>query len=92
MHFLQDDDTAISIAAHRSEELQRELKEWHDQQATLNILLTTPTVLLGYRVSVYRPECTTQWYTAVVCDYDDHNKVSLLFRLGNGPLWPFPWT
>ena len=40
------------------------------------ILLTTPSVLVGFRVEVYRAEGTTQWYTAVIVGYNEATKVS----------------
>jgi len=39
------------------------------------ILLTTPSVLVGFRVEVYRAEGTTQWYTAVIVGYNESTKV-----------------
>lgn len=46
------------------------------------ILLTTPSVLVGFRVEVYRAEGTTQWYTAVIVGYNESTKVR--------PSFPFP--
>ena len=52
------------------------IKNWFDCQDGQKILLTTPTVLVGYRVEVYRAEGTTQWYTAVIQSYNHSTKVS----------------
>ena len=40
------------------------------------ILITTPSVLLGFRTKVYRAEGTTQWYTAVTTGYNETTSVS----------------
>jgi hypothetical protein len=40
-----------------------------------HILITTPSVLLGFRLKVYRAEGTTQWYTAVTTGYNESNNV-----------------
>jgi hypothetical protein len=40
-----------------------------------HILITTPSVLLGFRLKVYRAEGTTQWYTAVTTGYNEANNV-----------------
>ncbi|VDI29098.1 Hypothetical predicted protein [Mytilus galloprovincialis] len=50
------------------------VKNWFDYQDGQKILLTTPTVLVGYRVEVYRAEGTTQWYTAVIQSYNHSTK------------------
>jgi hypothetical protein len=52
------------------------VKNWLDYQDGQKILLTTPTVLVGYRLEVYRAEGTTQWYTAVIQSYNHTTKVS----------------
>lgn len=54
------------------------MKSWLDYQDGQKILLTTPTVLCGYRVEVYRREGTTQWYTAFIKSYDAKTTVSSL--------------
>ena len=59
-----------------TKELQEEVKKWIDFQNGLGILLTTPSVLVGYRVQVYRTEGTTQWYTAVIQSYNENTHVS----------------
>lgn len=62
-------------------EVQAGLKEWLDYQDGQKILLTTPTVLVGYRLEVYRAEGTTQWYTAVIQSYNHTSKVSFVLRV-----------
>lgn len=52
------------------------VRRWAEQQDGQRILLTTPSVLVGYRVEVYRAEGTTQWYTAVIVGYNDATRVS----------------
>lgn len=61
-----------------SPEAQKAVKAWVDYQDGQKILLTTPTVLVGYRLKVYRAEGTTQWYTAVIQSYNHTTKVALL--------------
>ncbi|XP_014679609.1 PREDICTED: probable JmjC domain-containing histone demethylation protein 2C, partial [Priapulus caudatus] len=55
-------------------ELVRDIKRWTDYQDGQSILLTTPSVLVGYRVEVYRAEGTTQWYTAVIVSYNEATR------------------
>ncbi|KAK6185777.1 hypothetical protein SNE40_007932 [Patella caerulea] len=55
-------------------DLKKEVKSWVDYQDGQRIILTTPTVLVGYRVEVYRAEGTTQWYTAVIQSYNHTTK------------------
>ncbi|XP_025837473.1 probable JmjC domain-containing histone demethylation protein 2C [Agrilus planipennis] len=50
------------------------VKRWHEQQDGQKILLTTPSVLVGYRVEVYRSQGTTQWYTAVIIGYNETTR------------------
>ncbi|EEB18352.1 hypothetical protein Phum_PHUM511950 [Pediculus humanus corporis] len=52
------------------------IRRWLEYQDGQRILLTTPSVLVGYRVEVYRAEGTTQWYTAVIVGYNESTKVS----------------
>lgn len=56
-------------------ELRLAAKRWTEQQDGQRILLTTPSVLVGYRVEVYRAEGTTQWYTAVIVGYNEATRV-----------------
>lgn len=51
-------------------------RRWVEAQDGQQILLTTPSVLVGFRVEVYRAEGTTQWYTAVICGYNEATHVS----------------
>ncbi|KAA0198902.1 hypothetical protein HAZT_HAZT004837 [Hyalella azteca] len=44
------------------------------EQDGQRILVDTPSVLVGFRVQVYRAEGTTQWYTAVIVNYNDTTK------------------
>lgn len=57
-------------------ELRAAVRRWAEQQDGQRILLTTPSVLVGYRVEVYRAEGTTQWYTAVIIGYNEATRVS----------------
>ena len=50
--------------------------QWRQEQDGQRLLLTTPSILVGYRVQVYRPEGTTQWYTAVIHSYCEKTNVS----------------
>ncbi|KAL0269954.1 UNVERIFIED_CONTAM: hypothetical protein PYX00_007525 [Menopon gallinae] len=52
------------------------VRKWLEYQDGQRILLTTPSVLVGYRVEVYRAEGTTQWYTAVIVGYNEATRVS----------------
>nr|KAG5706150.1 hypothetical protein BaRGS_025772 [Batillaria attramentaria] len=67
-----DENRYESVAG--NPELQKAVKAWVDYQDGQRILLTTPTVLVGYRVEVYRAEGTTQWYTAVIQSYNPTTK------------------
>jgi len=51
------------------------VRRWMEFQDGQQILLKTPSVLVGYRVQVYRSEGTTQWYTAVIKSYNEDNQV-----------------
>ncbi|CAG9835995.1 unnamed protein product [Diabrotica balteata] len=57
-------------------ELKLAVKRWTELQDGQRILLTTPSVLVGYRVEVYRAEGTTQWYTAVIIGYNEATRRS----------------
>ncbi|XP_023290620.1 probable JmjC domain-containing histone demethylation protein 2C [Orussus abietinus] len=50
------------------------VRRWSEMQDGQRILLTTPSVLVGFRVEVYRAEGTTQWYTAVIVGYNESTK------------------
>lgn len=73
--YFQEDDWSLAPCTPPPTELQCELSEWRERQVSQQILLTTPTVLLGDRVRVYRSEGTTQWFTAVIQSYDENSKV-----------------
>lgn len=64
-------------------ELRIATKRWAEQQDGQRILLTTPSVLVGYRVEVYRAEGTTQWYTAVIVGYNEATRVNKYLILRN---------
>ena len=57
---------------------ERSVREWTELQDGQHILITTPSVLLGYRLKVYRAEGTTQWYTAVTTGYNESKNVRYL--------------
>ncbi|XP_011264721.2 probable JmjC domain-containing histone demethylation protein 2C isoform X3 [Camponotus floridanus] len=50
------------------------VRRWAEMQDGQRILLTTPSILVGFRVEVYRAEGTTQWYTAVIVGYNESTK------------------
>lgn len=56
-------------------ELRAAVRRWSELQDGQRILVTTPSVLVGYRVEVYRAEGTTQWYTAVIVSYNEATRV-----------------
>lgn len=58
-------------------ELRAAVRRWSELQDGQRILVTTPSVLVGYRVEVYRAEGTTQWYTAVIVSYNEATRVCL---------------
>ena len=53
------------------------VKRWSQCQDGQRLLVQTPSILVGYRVEVYRQEGTTQWYTAVIHSYNEKTKVSV---------------
>ncbi|KAJ8684041.1 hypothetical protein QAD02_019833, partial [Eretmocerus hayati] len=67
--FTQDWELAKGSAAWASA-----VRQWAEMQDGQSILLTTPSVLVGFRVEVYRAEGTTQWYTAVIVGYNESTK------------------
>jgi hypothetical protein len=56
-------------------ELRAAVRRWFELQDGQRILVTTPSVLVGYWVEVYRAEGTTQWYTAVIVSYNEATRV-----------------
>ena len=59
----------------QSNQAERCIKQWSELQDGQQILITTPSVLLGFRIKVYRAEGTTQWYTAVTTGYNETSSV-----------------
>ena len=60
------------------------VRKWAELQAGQRILVTTPSIVVGYRCQVYRSEGATQWYTAVIVGHDEDSGVcqyTRLFRL-----------
>ena len=55
----------------QSAKAERCINAWSELQDGQQILITTPSVLLGFRTKVYRAEGTTQWYTAVTTGYNE---------------------
>lgn len=51
------------------------MRKWAELQAGQRILVTTPSVVVGYRCQVYRSEGATQWYTAVIVGLDEETGV-----------------
>ncbi|CAH1398317.1 unnamed protein product [Nezara viridula] len=64
------------------------VRDWIRCQDGQGILLTTPSILVGYRVQVYRVEGTTQWYTAVIVGYNPATGVTCPRRLAGCPSPP----
>ena len=52
-----------------------EVRKWCEDTAAQRILLTTPSVLVGERLSVYRVEGTTQWYSAFIIGHNQESGV-----------------
>lgn len=67
------DNNFVSVV-HNQPEVAKAIGHWAEYQDGQRILLTTPSVLVGYRVEVYRAEGTTQWYTAVIVSYNENTK------------------
>jgi len=55
------------------------VRQWFEYQNGQQMLLETPSVLIGYRAKVYRADGTTQWYTAVINSYDEATKVNIAY-------------
>lgn len=73
--FWQEDEDSHHLTITKYPSVGQAIKDWLDYQDGQKILLTTPTVLVGYRIEVYRAEGTTQWYTAVIQSYNHATKV-----------------
>ena len=63
----------------RTWEVQEAVRKWAEFQAGQRILVTTPSIVVGYRAQVYRAEGATQWYTAVIVGHDEENGVCIHF-------------
>ena len=62
-------------------------------QAGQRILVTTPSVVVGYRCQVYRSEGATQWYTAVIVGHDEETGVRVSkFTHCHSPFSPFNYV
>ena len=72
---LQHWDSSIP-GINQSREAEKCIKTWSEFQDGQHILITTPSVLFGFRLKVYRAEGTTQWYTAVTTGYNETTCVS----------------
>ena len=65
----------------QSAKAERCINAWSELQDGQQILITTPSVLLGFRTKVYRAEGTTQWYTAVTTGYNETTSVSYFDKI-----------
>ncbi|KAH6947682.1 hypothetical protein HPB50_020723 [Hyalomma asiaticum] len=74
LRFYQERDVDVEKCCVEQLEIRRLVKHWVEFQDSQRILVTTPSVLVGYRVKVYRAEGTTQWYTAVIVSYNDSTR------------------
>ncbi|XP_061186493.1 lysine-specific demethylase 3A-like isoform X2 [Saccostrea echinata] len=74
LHCFQETELLSNPVFEAYPSLNQAVKNWLDYQDGQRILLTTPTVLVGYRLEVYRAEGTTQWYTAVIQSYNHTTK------------------
>ncbi|XP_041368314.1 lysine-specific demethylase 3B-like isoform X2 [Gigantopelta aegis] len=74
LSYYQEGEENTRESALQDPDVRNAVKAWVDYQDGQKILLTTPTVLVGYRVEVYRAEGTTQWYTAVIHSYNHSTK------------------
>ena len=62
-----------------SESVKGKVEAWSAVQDEQQILMSTPSVLLGSRVNVYRADATTQWYSAVINRYDDDAQEFIVY-------------
>ncbi|RZF44566.1 hypothetical protein LSTR_LSTR001324 [Laodelphax striatellus] len=69
-----DPGLAGGLRGQAAAEVREAARVWCEAQDGQRILLTTPSVLVGYRVQVYRSEGTTQFYTAVIVGYNETNR------------------
>ena len=75
LFLLQENDPSVDSPARDDAALLAAIRRWQELRDGQAILRDTPSVLVGYRVEVYRAEGTTQWYTAVIQSYNDANQV-----------------
>ena len=75
---IQEEELNTSIIKDQSD-IRKAVRNWVEEQNCQKILLTTPSVLVGYRLRVYRAEGTTQWYTAVIKSYNATSRVRRSF-------------
>ncbi|EEC07708.1 hypothetical protein IscW_ISCW018594 [Ixodes scapularis] len=74
LRIYQERDVDVEACCLEQGEARRAVKRWVEFQDGQRILVTTPSVLVGYRVQVYRAEGTTQWYTAVIISYNETTR------------------
>ena len=72
--YLQHWDSSIP-GINQSSKAKRCIEAWSEVQDSQQILITTPSLLFGFRIKVYRAEGTTQWYTAVTTGYNETTSV-----------------
>ena len=58
-----------------SERSREAVQRWSREQEVQRLIAQTPASLVGERVTVYRQEGTTQFYTAVVNSCNEKTKV-----------------
>ena len=54
--------------SHRTREC---IQQWSELQECQQVLTSTPFVMVGLRMQVYRAEGTTQWFTTVTSGYNE---------------------
>ena len=62
-----------------SEASKKAVHDWILVQNGQHIFNTTPTVLLGTRLQIYRSEGTTQWFSAIATKYKVETNVSVIY-------------
>lgn len=77
------DEASLELEKSTTEnkELRVAVNSWADYQKQQNFLIQTPSILIGYRVQVYRAAGTTQWFTAVIGAFQEDSKVSGRFEV-----------
>ena len=71
----QEGDESYHESTICTSEMQKKVRAWVEHQDSQKILLTTPVVLIGTRLEVYRVQGTTQWYTAFIHTVNETSKV-----------------